>query len=115
MVVTVTSSNSSLSPHQVNAYHLILRNEDGDENTRRDTKILRNFVPRFHGVEIMEVDGEGMLSYSFDISGYSNWERDLRRSSSCSLSGKVDLLPVNQVVIRVEEREIQQMSSEGER
>lgn len=63
MGVTLTSSNSSLSPHQVNAYHTILRNDEGDENTRRDTKILRNFVPRFHGVEIMEVDGEGIIYY----------------------------------------------------
>ncbi|KAF8375868.1 ipmk-1 [Pristionchus pacificus] len=57
-VIHKPCQKGSRGEREVNAYHTILRNDEGDENTRRDTKILRNFVPRFHGVEIMEVDGE---------------------------------------------------------
>ncbi|GMS96079.1 hypothetical protein PENTCL1PPCAC_18254 [Pristionchus entomophagus] len=59
-VIHKPSQKGSRGEREINAYHLILRNEGSqyDEKKREDTKTLRDFVPRFHGVEKMIVDGK---------------------------------------------------------
>ncbi|GMR48341.1 hypothetical protein PMAYCL1PPCAC_18536, partial [Pristionchus mayeri] len=57
-VIHKPSQKGSRGEREVNAYHLILRNEGGDEKTRKETANLIQFIPRFHGIEKMTVDGE---------------------------------------------------------